>query len=90
MIANRKRLCQTPGRMLPAPPARPLLSLLLPPLLLLLAPRGAAPQSTMTTSSGGGSCLALNSCSGNGVCDAATSRCLCYAGYGADSDVATY
>lgn len=68
-------------------PASPLSPLLLSLLLLL---RPSSPQSTTTTSSGGGSCLALNGCSGNGICDAATSRCLCYAGYGAASDIATY
>jgi len=76
-----------------APPAHSLSPLplpLLPLLLLALLPHRAAPQSTTTTSSGGGSCLALNGCSGNGVCDASSSRCLCYAGYGADSDIAAY
>ena len=37
-----------------------------------------------------GGCGHLNSCNGHGNCDTATSRCLCYNGWGSASDVALY
>ena len=38
----------------------------------------------------GGGCGHLNGCNGHGACDASTSRCLCYNGWGSDTDVALY
>jgi hypothetical protein len=37
-----------------------------------------------------GSCAHLNNCNKHGTCDTENSRCQCYVGYGADSDVALY
>ena len=48
-------------------------------LALLLAPIADA-----------GSCAHLSGCSGHGSCDTENSRCLCYQGYGALTDIALY
>lgn len=37
-----------------------------------------------------GSCAHLSGCSGHGSCDTENSRCLCYQGYGALTDIALY
>jgi hypothetical protein len=37
-----------------------------------------------------GSCSHLNNCNGYGACDAVNSRCLCYNGFGSETDIAIY
>jgi hypothetical protein len=37
-----------------------------------------------------GSCAHLNSCNGHGKCDTVNSKCLCYNGFGSETDVSTY
>jgi hypothetical protein len=37
-----------------------------------------------------GSCTPMNNCNGHGTCDTVNSKCNCFAGWGADSDLATY
>ncbi len=37
-----------------------------------------------------GTCMHLNNCNGHGTCDAENSRCACFMGFGADTDVALY
>lgn len=32
----------------------------------------------------------MNNCNGHGTCDTVNSRCLCYSGWGADTDIAVY
>lgn len=49
-------------------------------VLAALAPLGAE----------AGSCTHLNNCNSHGTCDTANSRCICYNGWGSDTDVAVY
>ena len=41
-------------------------------------------------SAAAGTCAHLNLCSGHGTCDAATSKCACFNGWGSTSDIASY
>ena len=40
--------------------------------------------------SSAGSCSHLNNCNGYGACDTVNSRCLCYNGFGSDTDISIY
>lgn len=37
-----------------------------------------------------GSCAAQNFCNGHGACDGSSSKCICYEGYGAPTDITLY
>lgn len=40
--------------------------------------------------SSAGSCSHLSNCNGQGICDTVNSKCLCYNGWGSETDVALY
>ena len=44
----------------------------------------------LLTSEVAGNCAHLNYCNGHGVCDGTTSRCNCFEGYGASTDISLY